>query len=279
MTAMTAIEIRATREAPQADAERASLTEDRELNDPSASARPPLWILPGGCRRGAGLVAATAGVTSAQSLSAVPGTVLRSLPSPPSIGGFVIGSPQVHAASPSIAVLPGGESGASISGTTRVFRSTDKGATWTVTGTLSGMKRGSLFVSGSSLQLMGYLTDNGNSSYPADAVIRRSTDGGRTWTSATSASTGLLGTGGGGTPHAPVEYGGRLWVAQGGKRGRSIAVGADPLVRIGKPRARRRCGLDAGGAGLPTMIVPEPTGWMSIVSDVAGAGLLARRRR
>jgi hypothetical protein len=205
---------------------------------------------------------------SAQSLSAVPGAVLRSLPSPPSIGGIVIGSPLVYTASPSIAVLPtgeyvvtdnsfGGESGASISGTTRVFRSTDKGATWTVTGTLSGMKRGSLFVSGTSLYLMGFLTDNGNSStYPADAVIRRSNDGGRTWTSPTSSSTGLLGNGGGGTPHAPVEYGGRLWIAQGGKRVRSIVVGADPLVRANWTRSDNAF-TDDGPFYTPDLVISE----------------------
>jgi len=138
---------------------------------------------------------------TAQSLAAVPGVVVRSLPTP-EIGifgdvTFPTGS-RVYTASPSIAVLPngdyvitdndfGGDSTASESGQTYVFRSTDRGQTWTQTAVLGDMKRGSLFVHQEALHLMGYTTDNSGTA-AAISVIRRSTDNGVTWTTPTGST-------------------------------------------------------------------------------------------
>jgi hypothetical protein len=172
---------------------------------------------------------------AAQSLADVPGVVVRSLPTPP-IGSFfgtpVSGSPKVYTASPSIAVLPNGdyvitdndfgsESTAATSARTNVFRSTDKGATWTQTATLTEMKRGSLFVHQGTLHLIGYTTNNAKKD--ALSVIRRSTDNGVAWgVQPSTRDTGLFGNGGGGTPNVPVVHDGRLWLALGGKRARSV---------------------------------------------------------
>jgi hypothetical protein len=135
---------------------------------------------------------------TAQSLAAVPGVVVRSLPTPEiNASGFPSGS-RIYTTSPSIAVLPNGDyvitdndfgsnSTASESGQTYVFRSTDRGQTWTPTATLDAMKRGSLFVHQDALHLMGYTTDNSGTA-AAISVIRRSTDNGVTWTTPTGST-------------------------------------------------------------------------------------------
>ncbi len=181
---------------------------------------------------------------TAQSLADVPGVVVRSLPTPP-IGSFFgtpfPGSPRVYTASPSIAVLPNGDylitdndfgsdATAGTSGRTNVFRSTDKGATWTQTATLSDMKRGGLFVHQGAVHLIGYTTDNSNGD--AITVIRRSTDNGLTWgVQPSTRDNGLFGNGSGGTPNAAVVHDGRLWVAQAGKRVRFVPVTETDLLR------------------------------------------------
>jgi hypothetical protein len=71
----------------------------------------------------------------------------------------------------------------------------------------------------------------GYTAAPGSIVIRRSHDGGQTWTTPTDARSGLLRAGRfGGTPCIPAVHDGRLWLAQGGKRVISAPVTADLLL-------------------------------------------------
>ncbi len=169
----------------------------------------------------------------------VPGVVLAHESAPASFSFFgniiVTGRPRIYTTSPSIAVLPNGdylitdnifgaESGADESGTTRVYRSSDQGLTWEHLTTLSEMKRGSLFVRGDAVYLYGYPAD------PGSITMRRSTDNGATWTTATDGSDGIIRSGNqGGTPQNLVVHDGRIWAAQG-VRFMSAPVDADLLL-------------------------------------------------
>lgn len=119
--------------------------------------------------------------------------------------------------SPGLAVLPSGDYVAShdlfgpgsSNDTTLVFASTDRGATWARRATIRGQWWSSLFVHKGDLYLMGTSREYGH------CVIRRSTDGGRTWTTPKDARTGLL-LGDGKYHCAPVPvvvHDGRLWRA------------------------------------------------------------------
>lgn len=164
----------------------------------------------------------------AQSPEEMPGVIVHQLPVP-SLWDRVLGR-AVYTASPSIVVTPKGEylissnpfgsgSKANASGTTFIHRSRDKGATWHLLTTLRDMKRGSLFFHNGALYIWGY------TAAPGSIVIRRSNDGGQTWTKPTDAQNGLLREGKfGGTPCIPAVHEGRLWLAQGGKRVMSAPV-------------------------------------------------------
>jgi len=101
---------------------------------------------------------------------------------------------RVYVGCPSIAVLPGGSYVASHSwfgpGTpnsqTAVFTSADRGKTWKHAADIDGQWWSTLFVHNDALYIMGVGKRYGY------AVIRRSTDGGRTWTNPTDGKTGLL---------------------------------------------------------------------------------------
>jgi len=91
--------------------------------------------------------------------------------------------------SPSIVILPGGDyvashdffgpgSTQSTSAVTRVFRSTDRGRTWSKSAELQDQFWSNLFLHRSKLYLMGTTFEYGR------IVIRASSDGGRTWTGA-----------------------------------------------------------------------------------------------
>jgi len=169
----------------------------------------------------------------AQSLEDVPGTVVHQLPIP-SLWERVRGR-AVYTASPSIVVAPTGEylissnlfgrgSKAHVSGTTFIHRSCDKGETWHLLTILHDMKRGSLFSFNGAIYIWGY------TAAPGVIVIRRSNDGGHTWTMPIDAQNGLLRSGMfGGTPCVPVVHDGRLWLTVGGKRVMSAPVDADLL--------------------------------------------------
>ncbi len=143
----------------------------------------------------------------------VPGVVIDHSPA----------STRLYVGSPSLAILPNGDyvasrdvfgppSGGSTSGTTYLFKSTDRGATWTPLTTLHGDLWSGLFVYENDLYLMGPNRVHG------DMVIRRSTDGGATWTTPTNAGNGLLKPVSGGvgthTSAVPVVIAdGRIWRA------------------------------------------------------------------
>ena len=142
--------------------------------------------------------------------AAVPGTVIFHSPA----------SSRIYVGSPGIAVLPGGAYLAKCDefgkGTTefqsarsRVFRSDDRGATWTQTAVLDDLFWASLFVHDGDTYLLGTTKHHGLLN------IRRSIDGGRTWTEPTDGSHGLLTpTGEYHTAPGPVLiHDGRLWRA------------------------------------------------------------------
>lgn len=100
---------------------------------------------------------------------------------------------------------------------TLLFASPDKGRTWALRTEVAGQWWSTLFVHRGALYLMGTSHENG------DAVIRRSLDRGRTWTSPRDAHSGLL-IAGGKYHCAPVPvviHRGRLW------RGMEDAMGPD----------------------------------------------------
>ncbi len=139
--------------------------------------------------------------------SSVPGIVIDYSPA----------SSRQYIGSPSIAVLPNGEYVASHDffgpGSTyskmSVFGSKDKGRTWQKRADLEGQWWSTLFVHKGALYLMGTTKEYGFT------VIRRSTDGGKTWTEPKDENSGLL-FGDGGyhcSPQPIVIHKGRIWRA------------------------------------------------------------------
>lgn len=205
------------------------------------------------------LLLATAGVATAHAAlpttpqSSVSGVIVHQLPIP-SVFQRITHRQAVYTASPSIAVLPDGAyliacndfghgSTAATSGLTYLYRSDDRGTSWQRIATLSDMKRGSLWLHpDASLYLLGYRAA------PGDILIRRSVDGGHTWTEPQDENTGLLRRGTfGGTPNRPAIYDDRIWLAIGGRRMISAPIEADLLQADAwtlTPAARIRQQLD-----------------------------------
>ncbi|QOH36487.1 BNR repeat-like domain protein [Burkholderia cepacia] len=119
----------------------------------------------------------------------------QAVPAPP---GEVIAhsraATRVYLGSPSLAVLPNGDyvasfdtfGAASAQNEVSVFTSHDKGTTWSKLGDVPDQYWSSLFVLNGALYLMGTNRSMGT------PTIRRSEDGGETWTTPVDASTGLL---------------------------------------------------------------------------------------
>lgn len=124
---------------------------------------------------------------------------------------------RVYVGCPSVAVLPDGRYVASHSwfgpGTRNkdsvVFGSGDRGKTWQKLADLEGQWWSTLFLHRGALYIMGAGGEYGN------AVIRRSDDGGKTWTQPKDAASGLLLSDGGYhcAPVPVVVHGGRIWRA------------------------------------------------------------------
>lgn len=189
--------------------------------------------------------------------------------SPDLPGSLVAYSPSAsnkYIGSPGLAKLPdgslvashdefGGGSTMNTSAVTRVFRSTDRGLTWTPAAVINGAFWSSLFVHRGALYLLGVNRQYG------DVVVRRSDDGGVTWTSPGSASTGLLA--GGGQYHcAPmpvIEHGGRLWRAI---ERRDPASGWAPSFRAGMMSAPAGADLLDSAQWTFSNLLQSQTSWL-----------------
>jgi hypothetical protein len=173
------------------------------------------------------LFSGVSAVSLAVNYSAVPGTVIDYQ----KLNYFFSEGSRIYISDPEIAVLPNGDyiaadslsgssTSADTSGQTELFRSTDQGATWTSLGTKNGMLRGSLFVFGGHLYLLGANDDTD----AMPTVIMKSTDNGTTWSAATQ-----INLGGPGTPNNPAVSGNRLWCAAG-KSALSASINSNLLT-------------------------------------------------
>lgn len=134
-----------------------------------------------------------------------PGVVVAASPDPD----------RAYIGTPAIAILPDGSYVAAhdffgrnpdLTDRTRVYGSRDRGATWTQLAEIRGQAWYSLFVHRGALYL------HGTASRYGDMTIRRSTDGGRSWTEPRDAKSGLLFRGRfHGAPVPVVVHGGRIW--------------------------------------------------------------------
>jgi len=124
----------------------------------------------------------------------------------------------LYVGSPTIAVLPNGDyvaahdffgprANSERSAPSVVFRSADRGRTWRKISSIRGAFWSLLFVHRGALYLLGTDREYGN------MLLRRSSDGGVTWTSPTSRTTGLLRDDGEYhcAPTPVLEHNGRLW--------------------------------------------------------------------
>jgi len=142
---------------------------------------------------------------AAQRFEAVPGVVIDHSPA----------ASRAYIGSPSLAVLTNGDYVAShdffgpgsSNDRTAVFRSRDRGASWQKLAQLEGQWWSTIFLHHGALYILGTSRENG------DVVIRRSSDGGASWTTPADRTTGLLRAGGQYhcAPVPVVVHGGRLW--------------------------------------------------------------------
>lgn len=142
--------------------------------------------------------------------SQTPGVVIEHSPA----------SSGIYVGSPGIAILPSGEYLAKCDeygpqsterqlAVTHVFCSSDRGESWRREATVDGIYWASLFVHRNAAYIMG------TSRYHGEAVIVRSTDGGRNWSSPEDGQTGILLTGAKYhcAPVPMVVHRGRIWRA------------------------------------------------------------------
>lgn len=143
-------------------------------------------------------------------LSMVPGTVIRH---EPASSGVFVGAPSlvitpegIYIASMNFTSIQGGDRGKVHR--TAVYTSTDRGLHWTLQAEIDHMRWSSLFYYRETLYLMGVYEAFGN------AVIRKSLDGGKTWTSPVDRRHGLLAEGRYHCAPVPVViHEGRIWRA------------------------------------------------------------------
>lgn len=146
--------------------------------------------------------------TQAQSQK-VPGVVVNHIPA----------HSKTYIGSPSICILPNGDYVASHDhfgpesteherALTAVYKSTNKGRSWEKISEIDGQFWSNLFVHQNNLYIMGTWKHHGN------FIIRRSQDGGKTWSKPTDGKNGLLLEGEYHTAPMPViRHNGRLWRA------------------------------------------------------------------
>lgn len=147
-------------------------------------------------------------VLNAQS-GKVPGVIVDHIPA----------STKIYIGSPSICILPNGDYVASHDhfgpgstefqqALTSVFRSSDKGKSWNKISVIHGQFWSNLFVHRDALYIMGTWKHHGN------LIIRRSDDGGITWSEPLDGKSGLIREGEYHTAPMPVViHNGRLWRA------------------------------------------------------------------
>ena len=136
-----------------------------------------------------------------------------------SVVAYSPASTKVYLGSPSLAVLPNGdymashdmfgpESSEYVQAVSRIYRSSDKGKTWHRVSEVNGAFWSKLFVHRDTLYFMG--TDR----HHGTLLIRKSGDGGKTWTKPTGTQNGLLLAGEYHCAPTPIiEHNGRIWRA------------------------------------------------------------------
>ncbi len=176
------------------------------------------------------LLAWTALPAAAQDWSKVPGVAIAYLESPDRwpLLGYPYSWDEAYLGSPSITIMPDGTyiathdvfGSGTDENTTWVYRSSNKGASWTQLGSISNQFWSTVFQLNGTLYIWGYTNgDNG------DIVIRSSHDNGSTWSSPVTLRTGDYG----GTANTPVIYNGRIWIAVGGNRVMSASTSSTLL--------------------------------------------------
>lgn len=151
----------------------------------------------------------------------VPGVVVNHIPA----------STQTYIGSPSICILPDGDYVASHDhfgkgsteheqALTAVYKSSDKGKSWKKISEIKGQFWSNLFVHQNALYIMGTWKHHGN------FIIRRSLDGGKSWSEPVDSQNGLLLEGEYHTAPMPViVHAGRLWRAIENARSHTTAWG------------------------------------------------------
>jgi hypothetical protein len=139
----------------------------------------------------------------------VPGTVISHYPKS---GKKYVGSPGIATLGDGVYLAKHDEFGPAStewsSAITQLYRSEDAGKSWKRTHTIDGLFWASIFTLGDAVYMLGTDKHHGN------AVIVRSSDGGRTWTKPTAGENGLLLTGEYHTSSVPaVVHNGRIWRA------------------------------------------------------------------
>lgn len=158
------------------------------------------------------------------SLGLVASSVLRAQDAVPPPGIVIDQSPggERFIGSPAIVILPDGSYLASHDWfgddidiiSTEIFRSTDRGASWSQVASIEKLHFASLFYHSDSNAV--YLLGTSTNTSPSYVSVHKSTDGGTTWTTATSSTTGRILTAVSnwafsGAPTPVIEVDGRLW--------------------------------------------------------------------
>jgi hypothetical protein len=151
---------------------------------------------------------------------------------PGSIVSYQPAAGKEYIGSPSLVILPSGDYVAShdvfgpessewSQAQTKVFRSKNKGKTWKQISTIQGAFWSSLFVHRGTLYLLGPDRHHGT------VMVRKSENGGKTWTKPTNRENGVILTGEFHCAPMPVvEYNGRLW--------RPMETAHGPILQWGK---------------------------------------------